>query len=169
MINGIKGIAMYKVDTEAAVRQYADMVYRLAYVNAKNEPDAEDIFQEVFLRLLKYQDKIENEEHLKAWLIRVTVNCCHKHFSSLWKRKIVPLEQEIADQQVFEIEEKNEDVIAAIKQLSPLHRNIIHLHYYEGYTCKEIAAMLDKSESSIKTGAFRAREVLRGKLEGSNW
>ena len=160
---------MYKVDTEAAVRNHADMVYRLAYINAKNKPDAEDIFQEVFLRLLKYKDRIESEEHLKAWLIRVTVNCCHKHFSSTWKKKVVSMEQEIPDEQFFEVKEDNEEVIEAIKQLSPLHRNIIHLHYYEGYALKEIAVMLDKSESSIKTGAFRAREILRGELEGSGW
>ena len=169
MIKGTKGVDMYKVDTEAAVVDYADMVYRLAYINAKNKPDAEDIFQEVFLRLLKYKDRIKSEEHLKAWLIRVTVNRCHKHFSSAWKKKTVSMEQEIPDEQVFEIEEENEEVIAAIKQLSPLRRNIIHLHYYEGYALKEIATMLDKSQSSIKTEAFRAREVLRGKLEGSTW
>ena len=83
----------YEIDMDSAVRRYADMVYRLAVVDTKSKTEAEDIFQEVFLKLLRYKDSITSEEHLKAWLIRVTVNQCKSHFTLAWNRKKVALDE----------------------------------------------------------------------------
>ena len=66
------------------------MVYRIALLQMKNRSEAEDVFQEVFLRLVKYHSRIEGQEHLKAWLIRVTINCCRKQFDNAYRRKTVP-------------------------------------------------------------------------------
>lgn len=77
----------YEVDTEEAVRTYADMVYRLACLNTNNKETAEDVFQTVFLKLVQYKESIISEEHLKAWLIRVTINQCKSVATSSWNRK----------------------------------------------------------------------------------
>ena len=85
------------VDVEEALHTYGDMVYRLALVQMKNRSEAEDVFQEVFLRLVRYKDRIDGQEHLKPWLIRVTVNCCRKQFDSAYRRRTVPIDREIAE------------------------------------------------------------------------
>ena len=73
---------------EGAIDRYADMVYRLALSQMKNQADAEDLFQEVFVRLVKHMDKMKSWEHVKAWLLKVTVNCARKHFDGAWHRKV---------------------------------------------------------------------------------
>lgn len=85
------------IDVEGALHTYGDMVYRLALVQMKNRSEAEDVFQEVFLRLVRYKDRIDGQEHLKPWLIRVTVNCCRKQFDSAYRRRTVPIDREIAE------------------------------------------------------------------------
>ena len=79
---------VFKVDVDAAVREFADTVYRLAVINTNTVADAEDAFQEVFVRLVKNKDKIESKEHLKAWLIRVTINECRRITGSSWKKNV---------------------------------------------------------------------------------
>ena len=77
------------------VEKYSNMVYRLAYFYTNSKYDADDIYQDVFLKYLQNKKQFENEEHKKAWLIRVTINCCKKLWLSSWKRKIIPLDDEI--------------------------------------------------------------------------
>ena len=77
------------VNAETAIYTYGEMVYRLALIQMKNRSEADDVFQEVFLRLVKYKDRIRSEEHLKAWLLRVTLNCCKKEFDKAFRRKTV--------------------------------------------------------------------------------
>lgn len=166
MIRAKRGIATFQVDTEAAINQYADMVYRIAIVQMKSKSDADDIFQETFLRLVKYKDTIEGEEHLKAWLIRVTINCCNKHFNSTWKKKTTSLEYENGVEETYEMEEQDETVLRAVKELPESYRSVIHLFYYEEYSVKEIARILEQSESTIKTRLSRARDILRKQLGG---
>lgn len=89
------------------VDKYADMVYRIALTQMKNVHDAQDIFQEVFLRLVKNIDSIQNEEHLKSWLIRVTLNCSKTNLMSGWRKHTQPLENE-QDQIAFETKEQND-------------------------------------------------------------
>lgn len=84
----------FRFDIDEAVRQYADMVYRLAELNTDSEQDAEDAFQEVFLKLFRHKDSIQSEEHLKAWLIRVTINQCRSMVSSAWNKRRVSLDVE---------------------------------------------------------------------------
>ena len=81
-----------ELTVEEAVEEYADMVYRIALVEVKNKTDAEDVFQEVFIRLVKHIHKLESREHITAWLIRVTVNCSKKHLTSFWNRNVGSME-----------------------------------------------------------------------------
>lgn len=163
----IRGKAAYQVDTEEVINQYADMVYRIAVIQMKNKIDADDIFQEVFLRLVKYKETIECEEHLKAWLIRVTINCCNKHFNSSWAKTTTMLEYEDGVEEAYEMEEEDDRVLRAVKQLPENYRGVIYLFYYEEYSIKEIAQILEQSESTIKTRLSRARDMLRKQLGGS--
>lgn len=120
-------------ETERTVREYGDMVYKLAFSYTRNKNDADDIFQEVFLKLIKSNPSFESEEHRKAWLIRTSINCSKKHFTSAFMRHTVPLSSDIP----FETPEEN-IIDEALKKLKPKYRTVIHLYYYEEYSTDEI-------------------------------
>lgn len=153
------------IDTGRALEEYGDMVYRIALLHMKNKSDAEDVFQEVFLRLVRYKDKIESEEHLKRWLIRVTVNCCKKQFDNAYRRYTVPLETENGKEPSWEMPEKDDGVWESVQSLPEHYRGVIHLFYYEQYSVREIGGILEISESAVKTRLSRARDMLRDRLE----
>lgn len=143
------------------IEKYSNMVYRLAMARTRNKEDAEDVFQEVFLKLSKKLPNFESETHEKAWLIRVTVNLTKNLFRSAHFKKIVPLEEELK----FEDKEMS-NVYFQVLSLPNKYRTIIHLFYYEGFSIKEIATILNTNENTIKTRLSRAREQLKSKLEG---
>lgn len=151
------------VDTEAALEKYADMVYRIAVVQMKNKADAEDVFQEVFLRLVTNKHKIESEEHLKSWLIRVTINCCRKQFSSGYRKRTVSMEEDTKEMS-YEMETES-GLWEEVKNIPEKYSEVIYLYYYEGYLVKEISEMLNRSENTVKSQLKRGREILRGRLE----
>lgn len=145
----------------SVLERYSDMVYRLALARTKKKEDAEDVFQEVFLRLMKEEKPFFGEEHLKAWLIRVTINCSRKIFCSSWFRKTVPLDEKIP----VEWSEQSE-TLDAVLSLPKTDRTIIYLYYKEDYSLKEIAAILHMNESTVRSRLSRARTKLREKLGG---
>lgn len=155
-----------KIDVEEALHTYGDMVYRLALVQMKDRSEAEDVFQEVFLRLVRYKHRIESREHLKAWLIRVTVNCCRKQFDSAYRRKTVPIDRELKAEQSYEMEIPGSPVYDAVLGLPKDYRSVIHLFYYEQYSVREIAEILEMSENAVKTRLSRARGKLKNILKG---
>ncbi|WP_458785131.1 RNA polymerase sigma factor [Vallitalea sediminicola] len=132
------------------------MVYRLAFSQVRNNSDADDIFQEVFLRYLKKQPQFENEEHRKAWLIRVTINCTKKFWASSWLKKTAPLDENIT----FEFSEEN-DLNYELQKLSRKYRTVIHLFYYEDLSIAEISEILKQKPSTIRTQLTRARRKLK--------
>ncbi|HEX3038454.1 MAG TPA: sigma-70 family RNA polymerase sigma factor [Oscillospiraceae bacterium] len=148
-------------DIERVFQKYADMIYRLAFSQTQNQSDADDVFQEVFLRYMKHGNSFESEEHEKAWLIRVTINCSRKLWSSAWFRHTVELNEAI----LFEMPEENE-VYRALLQLPQKYRAVIHLFYYEDLPVAKIAQTLGMKESAVRTRLTRARELLRTKLKG---
>lgn len=151
---------------DEAVDEFADMVYRIALVQVKNKADADDVFQEVFVRLVKHIHKLESEEHIKAWLIRVTVNCAKKHLTSFWNRNVGFLEEEQgAEENGYTIEEEN-PVRKAVLELPEKYRAVVHLFYFEELSVSEICKVLGQKESTVKSQLFRARELLRSRLEG---
>lgn len=140
---------------EYVVEKYSDMVVRIAYQNLKNQADDEDVTQEVFIKLLKQPD-FNDEEHLKAWLIRVTINQCKDLRKFAWFRKRQPL-----DEQWKPRGEKQLGILDEIWKLPKDDRNVIYLYYYENYTVPEIARILGKNENTISSRLTRALKKLK--------
>lgn len=148
---------------EQLVRAYGDMVYRLAYAQTRSRHDADDVFQEVFLRVVQRRPSFDSEAHEKAWLIRVTLNCLKSHWRAAWRRHDVPLDDRIPCPAP---EERALD--DALRRLSPKARAAVHLFYFEGYTAEEIARMGGEKPSAVRTRLTRARAQLRDLLKGEN-
>lgn len=148
-------------DPGVLARQYAPAVYRLAYARTGSRSDAEDIMQEVFLRLIQAKPTFPSQAHAKAWLFRVTSNCSNDLFRLPWRRREEPLEEETA---ISEVPEEG-SMTEAVLSLPARYRIPIHLFYYEGYSVAEIAKIVGKSEGTVKTRLFRARKLLRDKLK----
>lgn len=141
---------------------YADTVLRIAYQNVKNITDAEDICQEVFLKLIEIERSFESEEHLKAFIIRITVNKCKDYFRSGWfRRRVSSKEAEIIENCKSSVSETEDSVLESVMELPLNYRNVIYLYYYEGYSVNEIAEILHKKEGTIKTWLYRARKQLK--------
>lgn len=156
----------YEVDVGEAIDTWGDTVMRVAHRGMGNIADAEDVFQTVFMRLLKSKSRIEDEEHLKAWLIRVTINCC---YDELRKRRPTSVLNEASA--VVEDDEprlSKSSLEKAIDSLvPPIRRTVIHLYYYEGYSTEEIATILGEKPSTVRSHLHRARNALRISLEGA--
>ena len=148
--------------TEAVLREYSDMVYRLALSRLKHKADAEDVFQDVFLKFIQSGKSFDNAEHLKAWLIRVTINCCNNLRTTAWFRHTVALEDDL----VSEADEEKSEVYYAVLELPPKYRMVIHLFYYEDLSITEINEALNIKASTIASQLNRARSILRKKLKG---
>lgn len=141
-----------------AFEKYTDMVYRIAMHSTSVSADAEDIAQDVFLKLLSCRKQFESEEHLKAWLIRVTINACHSHFRGRREFPMEQLPEQIAEQPVSVLDE--------VRALPEKYRNAIYLHYYEGYSVKEIAGILKTRQNTVLSWLRRGRELLRRRMIG---
>ena len=133
-------------------------------VHLKNQADSEDIFQTVFLKYLLRDQPFENEQHEKAWMIRVTINPCKDLLRSFFRSRTVPLEQLVEAPQPFEPDER--DLLEAVLALPAQYKDVVYLYYYEQYTALEIAQILHKNVNTVYTLLRRARERLRKDLEG---
>lgn len=149
-------------------KRYNDMIYKLAWAYCKDKYQAEDAFQEVFFKYMKYHPRFKSPEHEKAWFIRTTINVCKNLLKSKWNRDIVQLQEWDADD-AFPGDTKDafDSLKAAILDLPEKYRIPIHLYYYEEYSVREIAQLLHKSESTIQTQLQRGREKIKRQLERS--
>ena len=138
----------------------SDMVYRLAYAQMKNSADADDVYQNVFYRYIKKEPEFENEDHEKAWFIRVTVNCCKTSLKSFWRTKVCELDETFEDKKV-----EKEDLSFALKKLPKKYSAVIHLYYYEDMSIKEIAHALELKEGNVGVVLSRSRKKLKEILE----
>lgn len=148
---------------EEITKKYFNMIYKLAFNQTKNHDDADDVVQEVFLRYIKKDIEFESEEHIKAWLIRVAINCSKNVFTNSWFKRTEGLSEDIPVQ--FSSEEESE-VYIATKELPPKYRAVIHLFYYEDMSIAEISKCLRQKESTVKSQLHRARLMLKSKLKG---
>lgn len=148
-----------------AMADWGDAVYRLALGQTRSRADAEDVYQDVFLRLLDSGTAFESPEHLKAWLLRVTVNRCRDLARSGWKRRTVALDPEWDAPDAVTHDDEDADVWDAVGQLPEQQRTAVHLHYVEGYSTEEIASALDCRPATARTWLFRARARIRELLE----
>lgn len=150
---------MEETKFEQMFHQYKDMVYRVAFLYLKNEADALDIVQNTFIKLLTKNDFID-DEHIKRWLLKVCINLCKNNLKSYRNRNVVSFEEEY-----YRIDNIDLQLKELVFKLAPKYKGVIHLYYYEGYSVKEIAAIINISESSVKQRLKRAREKLKIKLE----
>lgn len=154
---------MIKIDSiefTQYVSAFQPSVFRFAYSYVKNSADAEDITQEVFLKLYRSHESFKAEENVKAWLIRVTSNVAKNYLSSAWIKRKLPLEEDIPLKS-----EKDYELLEALNRLGKNYRSVIYLHYYEGYTVSEISSMLSITESNVKARLKRGRDKLKAILE----
>lgn len=159
-----------RITAQEAIDRYADMVYRLALSQMKNTTDADDLFQEVFVRLVSHVQDLESWEHVKAWLIRVTINCAKKHYEQYWNKNVDYMEEPERvedDSGGYEMLEEH-PVRAAVQKLPAKYRLVIHLYYFEERTVAEIAQLTEQKESTVKSQMHRAREMLKD-LIGEEW
>lgn len=151
------------------VDTYSDMVYKLALARTKNKFDADDVFQEVFMRYMKNYHKLSSKEHIKAWLIRVTINCSNNIFKQSWFKKTVLLKNTFKDNLSEDLDfstEENKMVYNSVLELPKKYRTVIHLFYYEDMSIKEISKALEIKEGTIKSQLHRGRNLLKEILEG---
>ena len=149
-------------EVNQAVEQYADMILRLCTVSLKNVQDAEDVLQTVFLKYALSEEEFESAEHEKAWLIRVASNQCKDVLRNFFRKYTVSLEE--ADLPYVAPEQL--DVLEAVRALPKAYREVVYLHFYEGYTAPEIAKILRKNPNTIYTHLFRAKAMLKDALGG---
>ena len=135
-----------------AVQRYSDTVFRAAMHNCSCAADAEDVVQDVFEKLLRYEGRFESEEHLKAWLLRVAINRCR--------------EDTELDENIPAPESGNDgSVLDAVRTLPENYRNAVYLHYYEGYTAAEVGRMLGAPTNTVLSWLRRARAQLHTLLK----
>lgn len=143
-----------------AYENYLDLVLRVAGHYTDNISDAEDAVQDVFLKLWKSGKSFKDNEHLKAWLCRVTINGCHDIFRA--SRRLTVLDDNIPSTDTL----PDDDIMDCIRALPENYRNVIFLHYYEGYTAKEIGEILGKKTNTVLSWLSRGRALLKDALGG---
>lgn len=144
--------------------KYSDMVLRIAYTYLKNRADAEDIVQDVFLRIIDKKPSFNDENHEKSWLIRATINMCKNKVNMFWNKNKCSID----DVQEFAVSDKyNTDtsVFQAVMALGEKYRVVVYMYYYEGYSTPEIANVIGKNETTIRSLLHRARNKLKDMLK----
>ena len=154
-------------EANRAIELYSDMIRKICMLHLKNYADTEDIFQTVFMKYLLHTAPFESEEHEKAWFIRVTVNACKDLLKSFFRRNAVPLEE--LSEQTAALPEQDREVLEAVLALPSKYRDVVYLHYYEGYTAVEIGRILKKNENTVYTLLSRAKKILKEKLAGDDF
>ena len=147
-----------------AIHRYADTVRRICFIRLKNHSDAEDIFQEVFMKYALRDAPFESDEHERAWLIRVTINACKDILKSFFRSRAVSFDE--LYEETFYLDENESEVLSCVLELPKNYRDVIYLHYYEGYSAVEIAKILGRKENTVYTWLDRARKTLKEWLGG---
>lgn len=155
-------------DAAAFVRRYSGMILRLCFTYSLGRADAQDICQNVFLKLLQSDRRFDSEGETRAFIIRITINECKDVLKSGWRRRSVPLD-ELIEREVPFLPEENTGVLAAVQRLPVKYREAVYLYYYEGYNAEEIAAMVGAKPAAVRQRLARARKKLRKELEDSGY
>ena len=150
-----------RTEIEYIIEKYGNTIYRAAYIQVKSRAQADDIYQEVCMKLLRLKARIENEEHLKAWLLRATNDCCKDYWKSAWYRNVTVDYQLVKEHRKASVEETKGYLTECMQQLPGKYRMILHLYYYEEYSIREIAELLHMKENTVSSRLSRGREKLR--------
>ena len=152
-----------KAEAERLVNTYSDLILRLSYTYLKSTHDAEDICQNVFLKLLTGGQTFDSPAHETAWIIRTAANACKDVLRSAHRRRTVGLEAAAA---AAAPPAPDSTVLDAVMALPEKYREAVYLHYYEGYSVREIASLLGRSEAAVTAHLSRGRKSLRITLGG---
>ncbi|HCP14929.1 MAG TPA: RNA polymerase subunit sigma-24 [Peptococcaceae bacterium] len=146
-------------DISVAIEKYGDMVRRICFLYLRNQADVDDVFQEVFLKFYINRGSMQSEQHQKAWLCRVAFNQCKDLLKSYWRRNVVSL-----DNMEIPIESQAQrELIMAVLQLPASDKELIYLHYYEGFSIPEIAEIRTQNVNAVYSQLRRAKERLKKK------
>ena len=156
--------AAYMEALQQKINNYSSLLYRIAFLQLKNNQDAEDVVQETFYRLVKNRKEFETPEHEKAWLIRVAINACRDLLRSPFRRRVCSIEE--VNTEPFYIQKTEGELLNYILGMPSKYRDVLYLFYYEGYTAVEIAAIMHRKENTIYTWLGRSRKILKEKLGG---
>lgn len=141
---------------EKFVIKHENKLFRTAVSVMGNRADAEDIVQEVFIKVMEKAPDFASDEHESAWLIRVTINLCRSRLRSAWLRRTEPLLDSYPAQT-----EEQQSLIDQVMALPAKYRIVVHLFYYERYSIKEISDLTDRKESTVRSLLTRARQKLK--------
>jgi len=155
-----KNIMRAQDEINNAIEKYSKTIYKVAFSYTKDKSISEDILQDVLIKFMTDSTNFHEDEHEKAWLIRVTINECKKFYRSIWNLRRISLE----DIYPFSDIEKH-DVFYAVMDLPKKYRLIIHLYYYEQLSIKEISSLLNANENTIMSLLYRGRKILRNIME----
>ena len=144
-------------------KEYTDVVYRATLSFCKNKSDAEDAVQNTFLKLLKTDTQFEDDEHIRKWLIRSAINECKNMWKSFWHRNVASIDD--LNKEPAYIETEKQELFSEVMKLPQKYSTVLHLYYYENYSCKEIADILKISESGVQSRLLRARNILKETLK----
>ncbi len=150
---------------ELAVRNYSKSMLNAAYSILKSTDDAEDAVQEAFLKYLRKRPVFNNDEHEKAWLIRVTINIAKNMLRSS-ERNNLPVVEDILTDPIREAQNTENEVLECVLSLEEKYRIVIHLYYYEEYSIKEISSMLHLPPATVGTRLSRGRKLIKTMLKG---
>ena len=153
-------------DFEAFYLRHFQAIYRVCYAFLKNPQDAEDCTEDVFVRALTKELTFENERHERAWLTTTAMNLCKDRLKHWYHQKVTPLD----DQTQAEAPRKEDysEVLQAVMALPVKYKEVVWLHYYEGYQTEEIAKMLNRPPSTVRNQLRDARGKLKIQLGGED-
>lgn len=158
----------HEEEAERAVKAYSDLILRLSYTYLKSTHEAQDICQEVLLKLLCGAGPFESAEHEKAWVVRTTANACKDVLRSARRRRTAPLD---AAADALEApsgpEAPESEVLERVMALPQKYREALYLHYFEGYPIKDVARLTGRSEAAVAAHLSRGRAKLRAQMKGA--
>ena len=152
-----------KIPIRILMDRYQSHLYRIAFNICQNREDAEDVVQDTFLQYHILKKEFEDETHIRAWLMRVTINKSRNIVRTFWRKHRQSLESYM--EELNFPDSQSEELFEAVMRLPEKQRTVIHLFYYEDYSIKEIADILKLSESNVKTRLTRGRTMLKEQLK----
>lgn len=155
-------------DAAVFVRLYSGMILRVCFTYSLGRADAQDVCQNIFLKLLQLDRKFDNEGETRAFILRMAINECKDILKSGWRRRSVPLD-ELIEREIPFLPTEDTGVLTTVQRLPVKYREVIYLYYYEGYNAEEIAAMVGAKPAAIRQRLARARAKLKQELEGSEY
>ncbi len=153
-----------EADAERFVRAYADLILRLCLSHGLCRADAQDICQDLFLKLLTQRRAFRSAEHEKAWVIRAAVNACNNLLRAAHRSRTAPLDEALA---AAAPEDGQNEVLSAVRALPHRYRDAAALCWIEGYPADEAAGLLGVSPAAVRKRLERARAMLRNELKGA--